>query len=330
MEAIQLPNAAEVTNLGGHKYQVVLEPLYPGYGVTIGNTMRRVLLSSMPGSAITAVKIRFVDHEFSTVPNVKEDVVQIILNLKQVRLRSHSAEPVKLSIKAKGETVVRAADIQKSDLVDVINPDQHIATLDSKNAELEMEITVEQGRGYVPVEAREGEKHDLGTLAVDAIFTPVKSVYFDVSNVRVGQMTNFDKLVLNIETDGSITGMEAVDIASNILVDHFKMFFNGQGENLIPAGSTTEAVSEDVANLAPAESTTGSVSSTEDEEGEDETAPESDLDSVTLSNRAKNALLKSGITTIGQLKALSNEDIEGIPGLGKKTILELMMLLGRE
>ncbi len=324
MEAIQLPNAAEVTNLGGHKYQVVLEPLYPGYGVTIGNTMRRVLLSSMPGSAITAVKIRFVDHEFSTVPNVKEDVVQIILNLKQVRLRSRSSEPIKLSIKAKGETVVRAADIQKSDLVEVINPDQHIATLDNKGAELDMEITVEQGRGYVPVESRETERHDLGTLAVDAIFTPVKSVYYDVSNVRVGQMTNFDKLVLNIETDGSITGQEAVDIASNILVDHFKMFFNGQGQNFIPAPAK---IAEEEAQVDEAGN---GVSTDEEVKNTDETSVgESDLDNLTLSNRAKNALLKAGITTVNQLKSLSNEDIEGIPGLGKKTILEIMMLLGR-
>lgn len=320
MEAIQLPNRAQVTNMGQNKYEVVLEPLYPGYGVTIGNALRRVLLSSMPGAAITSVKIRFVDHEFSTIPNVKEDVVQIILNLKQVRLRSHSAEPVKLTVKAKGETVVTAADIQKSDLVEVVNPEQHIATLDNKQSELDMEITVQQGRGYVPVEAREGERLEVGVLAVDAIYTPVKSVYFDVSNVRVGQMTNYDKLVLSIQTDGSITGSEAVDIASNILVDHFQMLFNGEGANLMPV------VTEEQAEEAGEEATEAAA-----EEGDDEALGEpSDLDSIMLSNRAKNALLKAGITSVQQLKALSNEDVEGIPGLGKKTILEIMMVLGRQ
>lgn len=320
MEAIQLPNRAQVTNMGQNKYEVVLEPLYPGYGVTIGNALRRVLLSSMPGAAITSVKIRFVDHEFSTIPNVKEDVVQIILNLKQVRLRSHSAESVKLTVKAKGETVVTAADIQKSDLVEVVNPEQHIATLDNKQSELDMEITVQQGRGYVPVEAREGERLEVGVLAVDAIYTPVKSVYFDVSNVRVGQMTNYDKLVLSIQTDGSITGSEAVDIASNILVDHFQMLFNGEGANLMPV------VTEEQVEEAGEETTEAAA-----EEGDDEALGEpSDLDSIMLSNRAKNALLKAGITSVQQLKALSNEDVEGIPGLGKKTILEIMMVLGRQ
>jgi len=158
MEALPLPNRAQVAHLEGNKYKMTLEPLYPGYGVTIGNALRRVLLSSMPGSAVTAVKIKFVDHEFSTIPNVKEDVIQIILNLKQLRLRSTSSEPVRLSLKVKGDRVVTAADITETDQVQVVNKDLHIATLDSKTAELEMDLIVEQGRGYVPVEAREAAK----------------------------------------------------------------------------------------------------------------------------------------------------------------------------
>src|SRR6185369_12927696 len=227
MEAISLPNRAKVEDLGDNKYEVTLEPLYPGYGVTIGNAMRRVLLSSMPGAAVTSVKIKFVDHEFSTIPNVKEDVIQIILNLKQLRLKSFSAEPVKLSLKVKGEKIVTADQIKETDQVQVINKDLHIATLDNKNSELDMELTVEQGRGYVPVEARENLKPEVGVIAIDAIFTPVKSVHFDVSNVRVGQLTNFDKLEVVMETDGSLTGQEASDIAAHILVDHFSMIFAG-------------------------------------------------------------------------------------------------------
>jgi DNA-directed RNA polymerase subunit alpha len=314
MEALSLPNQAKVESLGNNTYAVTLEPLYPGYGVTVGNTLRRVLLSSMPGAAVTAVKIRFADHEFSTVPNVKEDVVQIILNLKQLRLKCYSSEPVKLSLKAKGERVVTAADIAGHDQVEIINKDLHIATLDNKNADFDMELTVEQGRGYVPVEARETERHEVGVLAVDAIFTPVRAVFFDVSNVRVGQMTNYDKLVLNIETDGTLSGGEAVDIAAHILVDHFTMLFSSQEAKPETAAVTVEDV------VVPAD----------EEETDEGVAPESDLDSVSLSNRAKNALIKYGVTTVEQLKALPSEEIQTIPGLGKKTISELMMLLGRE
>lgn len=318
MEALSLPNQAKIEHLGNNKYAVTLEPLHPGYGVTIGNTLRRVLLSSMPGAAVTAVKIRFVDHEFSTVPNVKEDVVQIVLNLKQLRLKCFSAEPVKLSLKVKREGPVTAADIALNDQVEIINTDLHIATLDGKNAELDMELTVEQGRGYVPVEAREGERHELGVLAVDAIFTPVRAVFFDVTNVRVGQWTNFEKLVMHIETDGTLTGNEAVDIAAHILVDHFSMLFGSpvaSPEAILPAASLAEADDE---------------ASGEEETAEDVAAEPSDLDTLSLSNRAKNALLKYGVTTAEQLRALPSEEINTIPGLGKKTIAELMMLLGRE
>src|SRR6185369_13434599 len=221
MEAISLPNRAKVEDLGDNKYSLTLEPLYPGYGVTIGNALRRVLLSSLPGAAVTAVKIKFADHEFSTVPNVKEDVIQIILNLKQLRVKSFSQEPVRLSVKVKGEKVVTAADIKETDQVQVINKDLHIATLDNKNAELDMELVIEQGRGYWPIELRENQKPEIGMIPIDAIFTPVRSVYYNVSNVRVGQLTNFNKLEVVMETDGTIAGSEAFDIASHILVDHF-------------------------------------------------------------------------------------------------------------
>lgn len=315
MEALQLPNQASVTHEGGNKYTLTLEPLYPGYGVTIGNAMRRVLLSSLPGAAVTGVKIKYVDHEFSTIPNVKEDVIQIILNLKQLRLKSHSAEPVKVSLKVKGEKVVTAADIQETDLVQVVNKDLHIATLDNKNADFDMELVVEQGRGYVPVEAHGTQKNEVGMLAIDAIYTPVKSVYFDVTNVRVGQITNFDKLTLTMETDGTMTGNEAVDIASHILVDHFSMMFTS-GAPVVSSPAAEEAVSEEAG----------------DEEVVNSAAPVDgrDLDELNLSNRAKNALKKNGVNSVEALEALSNEDIQGIAGLGDKTITEILTVLGRQ
>ncbi len=316
MEAIPLPNRAHVTSEGQNKYTVTLEPLYPGYGVTIGNALRRVLLSSMPGAAVTAVKIKFADHEFSTIPHVKEDVIQIILNLKQLRVRSFSEEPVRLELKVKREGVVTAADFKAHDQVQIINPDLHIATLDNKVGELEMEIVVEQGRGYVPVEARENEKLEVGMLSIDAIFTPVKSVYFDITNVRVGQITNFDKLSLTMETDGTITGDEAINIASHILVDHFTMMFNDQMDRVLAPGSLTEE-----ANL-PEEAVADEVST-------EQLIEQHELDSLNLSTRAKNALAKNGIVTVERLKALSDDEINQIPGLGQKTITEIMTVLGR-
>lgn len=317
MEALPLPNHAKVSHEGGKKYTLTLEPLYPGYGVTIGNAMRRILLSSLPGTAVTAVKIKYVDHEFSTIPNVKEDVIQIILNLKQLRLKSFSAEPVRVFLKAKGEKIVTGADIQETDQVEVVNKDLHIATLDNKNADFEMELVVEQGRGYVPVEAQgAGQQKEAGMLAIDAIYTPVRSVYFDVTNVRVGQLTNFDKLILTMETDGSMTGDEAVDIASRILVDHFAMMFKKEYTEEMPAPAS-ENIEEAREAMA--------------EENASESVPAGrDLDDLTLSNRAKNALKKSGISTVEALEALTNEEIKNIGGLGDKTITEILTVLDRQ
>jgi DNA-directed RNA polymerase subunit alpha len=320
MEQIPLPNQARTEHLGGNSYEVTLEPLYPGYGVTIGNAMRRVLLSSMPGAAVTAVKIKYVDHEFSTVPNVKEDVIQIILNLKQLRLRSFSREPVRLTLQAKGEGVITAEMIQGNDQVEVVNKDLYICTLDNKNSDLDMELIIEQGRGYVPVEARDNsQKLEAGMLSIDAIYTPVRSVFFDVSNVRVGQITNFDKLVLRMETDGTITGQEATDIASHILVDHFSMLFNNEGAARIEMMATPlidEPAATEEMDEAPSvfEPTTESGTS---------------LDELNLSNRAKNALTKAGISSVEALQGLTNDEITNTAGLGEKTITEILEVLGR-
>ncbi|MCX6796988.1 MAG: DNA-directed RNA polymerase subunit alpha [Candidatus Doudnabacteria bacterium] len=306
MEALPLPNHAQVTDLGQNKYSVVLEPLYPGYGVTIGNAVRRVLLSSMPGTAITAVKIKYADHEFSTIPNVKEDLIQIILNLKQLRLKSFSAEPVRLFLKEKGEKKVTAASFKETDQVQIINKDLHIVTLDNKSADFEMEIIVEQGLGYLPVEARENHKMEIGMIAVDAIFTPIKSVHFDVSNVRVGQLTNYDKLELIMETDGSLSGAEAADIAAHILVDHFTMMFNSDFSKIETA---TDSASEVPAEIV--------------------VPTENEILNSTLSTRAKNALTKNGIVTMAALQTLTNEAIGNLSGLGEKTIKEILEFLGR-
>jgi len=198
-----------------------VEGLYNGYGLTLGNSLRRILFSSLPGVAITQVKIKGVDHEFSTIPNVLEDIVEICLNLKKIRFRILVDEPQILTLKIKGEKEVLASDIKTGSQIEVISPDIHIATLSSKSAELDMELTVEKGLGYVPVEVRKFEKLPVGTIALDSLFSPVVKVNFSVENMRVGDRTDYNRLRMEIKTDGSITPSSALHKAGNILKDHF-------------------------------------------------------------------------------------------------------------
>jgi DNA-directed RNA polymerase subunit alpha len=199
-----------------------VEGLYTGYGHTVGTAFRRALLSSLPGAAITQIKVKGVDHEFSTVPGMLEDVVEFTLNLKKVRFHFFADEPQVLTLKVKGERAVTAADIEVTTLAKVVNPGLHLATLTKKNAELDMELTVEKGLGYVPAEARRMERLPVGTVVLDAIFSPVVRVAATVENMRVGDRTDFNRLILEIETDGSIAPSEALHKAGNILKDHFE------------------------------------------------------------------------------------------------------------
>src|SRR6185312_789864 len=200
-----------------------IEPLEAGYGRTLGNALRRVLLSSLPGAAITAIKIEGAQHEFQDIPGVKEDVTDIVLNIKKIRLRTISSqqEPVSMRIEVSGERVVTAADIQVPSTVEIVNPDVYICTLDGDDAHLEIELVVESGKGYVPAETKEGQP--IGQIPVDAIFTPVQRVNYIVENTRVGQMTNFDRITLQVWTDGTITPDEALRQASDVLVRHFQL-----------------------------------------------------------------------------------------------------------
>jgi DNA-directed RNA polymerase subunit alpha len=237
MEEILLPNKIEIVP-GEHENESILtmEPFFHGYGHTVGNAIRRVLLSSLQGAAVIAVKIKGASHEFQAIPDVKEDVLEIILNLKRLRFKCYSDEPVKLTLSVKGEKEVTAADIAKNSDVEVVNKKLHIATLTAKKAELEMEITVAKGRGYVPTEERSKEKAELGTIAVDALYSPIRNVGYKVDDVRVGQITNFDKLTLVIETDGTIAAEEAVRQSAKMLISHFELLaqFGGEATPLAP------------------------------------------------------------------------------------------------
>lgn len=224
MSIIPLPNKIIWEEISSNESRLIVEPCSAGYGTTLGNALRRVLLSSLPGAAVTKIKIKNVDHEFSTLPGVKEDVVQIMLNLKNLRLKSSSVEPVKIYLKVKGKIgEVKAGDIEKNADVEIIDKDFVIATITDKKADLYMEMTVERGFGYLPVEDRKNEEKEVGVIYLDAFFSPIKSVGFEVTPARVGQDINYDRLTMNITTDGTITPRNSVDFALDILLEHFQL-----------------------------------------------------------------------------------------------------------
>lgn len=221
---IAIPQKPEYTPLGANHGKFEILGCYPGYGTTLGNALRRVLLSSLEGAAIRSVKIAGITHEFTTIPGVMEDVVQILLHLKQIRFRLYTNEPVKIALKAKGECIVTAKDFKVSSDIEIVDGSQMIATLTDKKSELDMEIEVDRGLGYVPVEAREKaerEDREIGVIAVDSIYSPVKRVNYEVENMRVGKRTDYDKITLEVITDGSITPEEAFSRSVAILMEQF-------------------------------------------------------------------------------------------------------------
>ncbi|MFH1129523.1 MAG: DNA-directed RNA polymerase subunit alpha [Patescibacteria group bacterium] len=222
---ISLPIKPKVIKKGDNRAIFEIDNCYPGYGITIGNAFRRVILSSLSGAAITSVKIKGVSHEFSTIPNVLEDVIQIILNLKQIRFKVNAEIPsIKIELKASGEKEVKAKDIKTTAEIEVVNKDAHIATLTSAKAKLEMELEIGTGLGYVPVEQRKKDKLEIGAIALDAIYTPVKRVNYEVENMRVGDKTDFNRVKIDIETDGSVEPEYAFNRAAEILLEQFGVF----------------------------------------------------------------------------------------------------------
>ena len=266
MNSILLPNSIKF-EAGEEANSAIftIEPLFYGYGTTIGNALRRVLLSSLEGAAVTAVKIKGVQHEFMPIKGVKEDALQVMLNLKLLRFTFHANEAVKLTLKADKEGNVTAKDFEKNADVEIVNPDQHIATITDASGSLEMEITVDRGRGYSPTEEREATG-EIGLMSVDALFSPVRNVGLKVENTRVGEITNFDKVILDIQTDGSITPEEAVKRAVEILLDHYNLVFEHLGGN--PAEAAAKKETEDPAE--PDQATPEVEEKEESAEAEDE------------------------------------------------------------
>jgi DNA-directed RNA polymerase subunit alpha len=319
MQTITLPAHPKYTKLAKNVGKIEIDGCYPGYGTTLGNTLRRVLLSSLTGTAATSVKIKGASHEFSTIPGVLEDIIQIILNLKKIRFCSHKEEPVKLTLREKGAKKITAADIQCPADVEVINKDFPIATISDKKGEIEMEIEVQRGLGYVPVEQQERETKEIGLIAIDAVFTPVRRVNYSVENTRVGKRTDFDKITLEIETDGSISPQEAYSQSIDIIVNQFETLKDFQSEKAIEA----EKEESDKKEKADSEK-----SETDEIKTPDVDDTGTQVETLSLSTRTLNVLEKSSIKTIGDLAALSTEELMNLEGMGAKGIKEIKKAIG--
>ncbi len=299
MLEFQKPNI-QITDVNADKTygKFVVEPLERGYATTLGNSLRRIMLSSLPGSAITSVKIEGVLHEFTSIEGVSEDVLEIILNLKKIVFKLHDNGPKTVYIQAKGEKEVTGADIICDSEVEVLNPEAHIASLMS-GAEINMSMTVETGRGYSASEKNKKEDMPIGTIPVDSIYTPVRKVNFTVENTRVGNVTDFDKLTLEVWTNGTITPEEAVSLASKVLNDHFKLFID-LNDNLQNVSLMVEC-----------------------KENEKEKVLEMSIDELELSVRSSNCLRRADIYTLDQLISKSEEDMAKVRNLGKKSLNEI-------
>jgi DNA-directed RNA polymerase subunit alpha len=266
----------------------IIEPLEPGFGITLGNALRRVLLSSLPGAAVTAVRIEGVQHEFSTIPHVKEDCMEFLLNIKGIRLRSLSEHPGKLTLEIAGEGAVCAGDIKPSPDFEIVNPELHLATLDSADAKLDVEFYVEQGKGYR--EAKPDDSRPIGLLPLDAIFTPIRRVNFAVEKARVGQVSNYDRLIFEVWTDGTISPRDALTQSARLLTEQFSVF-------------------SDLAKPPVIEAKAGPY--------------DIPIEQLGLSSRTFNCLKRSKVTNVGQLLEKSREELEAMKGFGRRSLEEV-------
>jgi len=306
---VVLPSKPRAVTEDNFKGVYEIDGLSSGYGHTLGNSLRRIILSSLPGFAITAVKIDGVEHEFSTIDGVKEDVITMLLNLKKVRFRMTTDEPQTVSLSIKGPKKVSAGDLKLPSEVEVLNKDQHIADITDKTS-LNIELTIEKGLGYVAKEVLQKGKVDIGTIAVDAIFTPIRRVNYEVENMRVGDRTDFNRLHITVETDGSIAPREALETSINIMIKQLSAI-TGFQEEVVVEEVEEEAVEEE---KEPAPAIDADVLKTR-------------IESLELSSRTSNALLTSNIRTVGGLARKKEEDLLDIDGLGNKGIQEIKRAL---
>lgn len=316
---IILPSKPKVISEVENSATYQVDGLYPGYGHTLGNSLRRIVLSSLRGAAITQVKIEGVPHEFETVDGVKEDVITILLNLKRIRFKMLSDEPQTVTLVAKGEGVILASNLEVPGQIELLNPEQKIATLTDKNATLNIELKVQSGLGYVSKENLNIDKADIGTIAVDAIFTPIRRVNYEVENMRVGDRTDYNRLTISIETDGTLTPREALEKSIEIMITQLKAIIGFQEEEIFAPVVEPEAIDA-------AEST--------DSEGEENQESDSEFlktrtETLEFSTRTANALSAANIRTVGGLARKKEKDLLELSGLGDKGIQEIKDALNK-
>ncbi len=311
---VALPSKPKPVREEGFMGVYEIEGLYPGYGHTLGNSLRRIILSSLPGAAITQLKIDGVQHEFSTLDGVKEDVISLILNIKKVRFKVTSDEPQTVKLSVKGVKSVTAKDIEVSGQVEVLNPEQYICEVTDKNADLNIEMKIEIGLGYLPKEAIQKEKVEIGMIALDAAFTPIRRVNYEVETMRVGDRTDYNRLKISIETDGTLEPRKALETAIEVMIHQLKAIVGFKEEELIH---------ED-----PKDTMSTGDKSEEDENGEMDTEfLKTRIDSLDLSARTQNALTSANIRTVGGLVRKKEEDLLELDGLGEKGLQEIKRAL---
>jgi DNA-directed RNA polymerase subunit alpha len=303
---VLLPSKPRIVSEEGFSGVYEIDGLYPGYGHTLGNSLRRIILSSLSGVAITSIKIAGVDHEFSSVEGVKEDVINIILNLKKVRIKMLTDEPQTVELKVKGIKEITAGDIKVPGQVEVLNPELYIASIGSKSAELSIEMKIEKGLGYVPKEVIEKDRTEIGHIALDAIFSPIRRVNYEVENMRVGDRTDFNKLKIFIETDGTITPNEALEESILIMIGQLKAIVGFKEPEVVIKESKEEVASskEDDAEFLKTR-----------------------IETLDLSARTINALSNGNIRTVGGLARKKEKDLDEVEGLGNKGIQEIKKVL---
>jgi len=312
---IILPSKPKIIREDGVSGIYEIDGFYPGYGHTLGNSLRRIILSSLPGVAVTKVRIKGVEHEFSALNGVKEDVITLLLNLKKLRIKSTSEEPQVLNLKVKGVKTVTARDIEVSGQVEILNPELLIAELTDKSAELDMEITVEKGLGYVPKEVLHRDRVDIGTIALDATFTPIRKVNYEVENMRIGDRTDFNRLRISIETNGTITPQEALESSILLMISQLKAIIGFKEEEIVP----------EVEEEGEKEAAAGKASKNE----LDVEFMKTRIDAIGLSPRTVKSLANANIRTIGGLARKKEVDILDIDGLGSKGIQEIKKVLAQ-
>ena len=304
---VTLPSKPRVVSEEDFHGVYEIDGLFPGYGHTLGNSLRRIILASLPGATVTQVKIEGVQHEFSTIAGMNEDVITLLLNLKRVRFQLHGDEPMTIKLKKSGAGMVLASDITCPTQVEILNPTQHIAELTAKTSVLDMEITIEKGLGYVPREIHQKDKVEIGTIALDAVFTPIRRANYEVENMRVGDRTDYNRLRLSIETDGTITPRAALESSIEIMIHQLKAVIGFQDQNHTPATTEVAATAEPV------------VADTE--------VLKTRIETLELSSRTLAALEAASIRTIGGLVRKSKGDILALDGIGPKGVDEIVTLL---